>query len=307
MAIVQSKTFSIHTATNAYTVSFDNEFTTGNSIVICVVSRNNTWATPSTLSTITNNKSHTITRRTNVHRVPTSDIMDLWAEVYDCIQAVDNSPSTKITFTFTPVTSNTNNTGFGVIFEVSDITTFALSGTVSGGDPDTGSVSSATAVPTTLPQIAFSTMCTFNSSVVPPTGWNSELVVQSRAGVAWREVTTAQSITATWQYAAGIYGGGCVIASYNVTAPVTLRIKFELDPATFTSDDTAVEGYLWTEGFPDTHLAKFYSGLAGHATAGKLYITSGLPAGLVANQQVKGIFHNGTYTTGLITGIVEAV
>lgn len=84
-----------------------------------------------------------------------------------------------------------------------------------------------------------------------------------------------------------------------------LRYKFILDSSVFTSADTSITGFVWRNGTPDSVLAQRFTGLAGSATAGTLYITTGLPSGTAATDTLYGVFYNGTDTSGLIGGVVE--
>jgi hypothetical protein len=88
-------------------------------------------------------------------------------------------------------------------------------------------------------------------------------------------------------------------------AGAALQYKFQFDTSTMTSADTGITGYVWRNKAPDGGAAEKYESLEGDATDGDLLITA-IPAGVLIGDSITGIFYNGTDTSGLISGTVEA-
>lgn len=312
--IIQSKPGILSSSDSTLTVTFDNDFTPGNSIVVVVSARNYQKGYADSLINLpTDNKGHTFVKRCGGYRIPSSaytDVGDLWSEIYDCLNAADAAPGTHIAVAFDPkwATGNANNI-FACIYEVEGIEAFKEVGSQSGGGVSSSSVTSTTPVLDAQPQLCFTGFTAFASGVGSPTGWDlldsTTGVIQS-AGVAKKLVTALEAVSATWTYTLSTYGAAAMVATYLLSGS-SFRLVFELDPAVFTSADTVIEGYVWFTGNPDDGPGTYFSGLAGDATAGKLYITSGLPGGLADTQPIIGIFHNTTDTSGLIAGVVEAI
>lgn len=302
---------------NTATATFDNDFTPGNALVIALLWSNYIQNSPSTLSTITDNKSHTFTKRFGGHRDPVSGDYtdDLYAEIHDCLNAADASPGTHITFTFTPVTANGYNGCHIAIMEVSGLSAFSTVGTQTGGGYNSVSVGSATGTLASAPQWAVAAMGSWASNISQPTGW-STLSTEGTddgcpdGGIVYKRTETQSALSPTWTYDTSQYGAAAALATYTeIVSGTSLRMRFDMDPSTFTSADTSVEGYVWVDSYPDETLGIFFDGLAGDATAGKLYIPDTdprWPAGLTAGKQLVGVFYNATDGSKLMTGVVEA-
>lgn len=313
--IIQSKTGYVSDTAGNLVITLDADFTPGNTLVIVL-----SWQhylkgyADSLINTITDNKSHTITRRTAGFRIPGDYTAtgDLWSEIWDCVAAADAAPTTHIEVTIDPIRTEANNRGFAYIAEVEGIAAFDSVGVQTGGGISSLSVTSTTAT-LTAPQIAFSGLATFASGVASPTGWDSLASNINGTnsvhgfGAASKLITTDVAAQAVWTYTTNVNGAAATISTYTLTAGTTYKLTFTFDSSTLTSADTAIEGYVWFDQDPDDGAGTYFSGLAGDATAGKLYITTGLPATLTGSTVVKGIFFNGTDTSGLVTGAVEAV
>ena len=297
------------------TVTFDNNFTDGNSIVIVFLARWNTQQVDGMVNSITNNKGHTIVKRAAVHR----GYGDLYVEIWDCLGAADAVPATKITFTFDSkfVEGGGLSQDFAIyVCEMPDLIAFSQVGTRSGGDANSTSVSSLTPTLPSQPQVAFAGFASFASNVVQPSGWDALAINPNGSGgvasfaALKREYTSLAAVSASWSYDLSIYGAGAAIATYTVTAGASIRMKFLLDSATFNASDTAVEGFVWVNGWPDiVNNALHFNNLAGEASGGILYINDthpNWPTGLVVGDQLKGVFYNGVDGCTLISGIVEA-
>lgn len=312
--IIQSKTAILDDSDSNLTCTFDNDFTPGNDIILVVSPRNyQKGYSDSLINTPTDNKSHTYTKRCGGYRIPTSaysDVGDLWVEIYDCLAATDASPSTHITVTIDPkwATGNANQI-FLYMAEVEGLAAFKEVGSQTGGGVSSSSVTTTTPTLDAQPQFCITGFAAFATGVGSPTGWDSVAstsgVIQS-AGVATKTATALEAVSATWTHNTTTYGSVAMAATYTLSG-AAYRAKFELDPSVFTSADTSIEGYVWFTGNPDDGAGTYFSGLSGDATAGTLYITSGLPGGLVDAQAIIGVFHNGTDTSGLIAGVIEEV
>lgn len=313
--IIQSKTGYVSDTAGNLVITLDNDFTPGNSLVIVL-----SWQhylkgySDSLINTITDNKSHTITRRTAGFRIPGDYTAtgDLWSEIHDCIAAADAAPATHIAVTIDPKRTEANNRGFAYVAEVEGIASYTGAGVQTGGGISSSSVTSTTATlsPT---QLAFSGFASFASGVGSPTGWDA---LASNAngtngvhafGAAKRLIDTSAAAQAVWTYTTSTNGAAATIASYALETTGTYKLKFEFDSSVFTSADTSIEGYVWFDQDPDDGAGTYYSGLSGDATAGTLYITTGVPVTVGLSTVVKGIFFNATDTSGLVTGAVEAV
>lgn len=314
--IIQSKTGYVSDTAGNLVITLDADFTPGNTLVIVL-----SWQhylkgySDSLINTITDNKSHTITRRTAGFRIPGDYTAtgDLWSEIHDCIAAADAAPATHIAVTIDPKRTEANNRGFAYVAEVEGIASYTGAGVQTGGGVSSTSVTSTTATlsPT---QLAFSGFASFASGVGSPTGWDA---LASNAngtngvhafGAAKKLIDTSAAAQAVWTYNTATTGAAATIAAYALDT-TAFRLKFTFDPATFTSADTAIEGYVFFGGLPDAvgTICQFFDTLAGDATAGTMYITTGLPSGLVDSEVVYGVFSNGTDTSGLVAGVVEAV
>lgn len=312
--IIQSKTGILNDSDSSLVVTFDNDFTPGNDIILVVSPRNYQKGYADSLINLpTDNKSHTFTKRCGGYRIPTAaytDVGDLWVEIYDCLNAADASPSTHIAVTFDPKwATGAANKIYAYIAEVEGLAAFKEVGSQSGGGVSSSSVTSTTPTLDAQPQFCITGFATTTTGVGSPTGWDSQAsttgVIQS-AGVATKTATALEAVSATWTYTTTAYGAAAMVATYTLDGS-SFRAKFELDPNVFTSADTSIEGYVWFTGNPDDGAGYYFSGLVGDATAGTLYITTGLPGGLVDEQAIIGVFHNGTDTSGLIAGVVEAI
>ena len=142
-----------------------------------------------------------------------------------------------------------------------------------------------------------------------PTGWSSALTqnngVNLGCQISYKTINDAASRTETFTTSA-IAGGAILMLVIKQAATSALRYKFALNTTTFTSADTGVTGFVWSNATPDTGTAQKFTGLAGSATAGDLIIDTDLPAEISLSDTIYGIFYNGTDTSGLIAGTVEA-
>jgi len=313
--IIQSKTGWVYATSGNLVITLDEDFTPGNTLIIVL-----SWQhylkghADSLINAITDNKSHTFARRTAGFRIPGDYTAtgDLWSEIWDCVAAADAAPATHIIVTIDPIRTEANKIGFAYIAEVEGIAAFDSVGVQTGGGTSSSSVTSTTATLTPV-QLAFSGLATFAEGVGSPTGWTS---LASNAhgtngvhgfGAASKLIDTAIAAQAVWTYTTSTNGAAATISTYTLST-AEYKLTFTFDASVFTSADTGIEGYVFFGGLPDAATrVEYFSGLAGNATAGKLYITSGIPSGLSIGATIYGVFSNGTDTSGLISGVVEAV
>lgn len=213
-----------------------------------------------------------------------------------------------VTATFTQSTSGNK---FSVaLLEITDAPTssaldVAVSNTASSGT----SITTSSTGP--LSQAANALIGCFGGWIgIPnnPSGWSSALSV-SNGGylgcqISYRTIDDASSRTETFT-SSEIAGGALLVLVIKQVSGAALRYKFELDDSTFTSADTAITGFVWRNTTPDSAAAQKFTGLAGSATAGTLYVTSNIPAAAKVGDTLYGIFYNSSDTSGLITGSVE--
>lgn len=140
-----------------------------------------------------------------------------------------------------------------------------------------------------------------------PSGWSSALTQNNGSligcQISYKTIDDAASRTETFT-SSEIAGGALLVLVIKQVAGTALQYKFQLDTATFTSADTAIEGALWRNATPFTGLATQFTGLAGDAVAGDLIIPADVNAALT--DTLYGIFWNGTDSSGLIAGTVES-
>lgn len=230
-----------------------------------------------------------------------------------------NAAAGSTTVTVNLSTSSSNRLS-ALVFEVTGAaTTGALDSYVTGSDATTGSVVSTSAT-ATLAQAnnlvvligggymgTPSTTSGYTAHATNSNGTNNQtgFIAMTKVTAA----TTAQtgsvahtSVTARRQAMLMVFkeaaGGG-----------TSRRYKFQFDSGTFTSADTGITGYVWRNGDPDQLVAEKYTSLSGDATAGTLLITSasGVPQTAAVTDTIKGVFYNGSDTSGLVTGTVESV
>jgi len=146
-----------------------------------------------------------------------------------------------------------------------------------------------------------------------PSGWTQVATRQNGVSgylglhVCHQTRTSAASFQGTIAHESGSNTAATMVVIKAAAAGGSLRYKFEFDASKFTDADTGITGLVWHKANPDAQFARRYESLAGNATAGKLYITSDLHSGAAAGDALMGIFWNGPDTSGLITGVVEAV
>lgn len=146
-----------------------------------------------------------------------------------------------------------------------------------------------------------------------PVGWSTHLTQVNGAGgyvgavIGSKKITATDPQTFTISHLAGSATSALMVVIKAAEAGAALRYKFLLNPSTLTSADTNITGYVWRNGAPETSTAEKYTGLAGSATAGTLYIDSGLPASVSLSDTIVGSFYSaaGDGSRPFVAGVVE--
>lgn len=190
----------------------------------------------------------------------------------------------------------------GVLIEVENgLTSGILFGTILTGT-GTGTSSTSTSASGTLDQTDnLLILCGGGWCGLPsnPSGWTSLLTQQNGVTyigcqVSHKNTSTTDSVTGTVPHAAtGGATSAVMLILQAATAGAALQYRFELDPATFTSADISITGYVWRNSGPDGVLAEKYENLAGDAEAGALIIT-GVPSDVELGDTIVGSFYNST-------------
>jgi hypothetical protein len=202
----------------------------------------------------------------------------------------------------------------GVLFEIEKaVTTDAVDKTMLGTGPTAGNT---TTLPTTGPLTQTDNLlilCVGGYFGIPvnPSGWVSQLSQQNGALIGC-QVSTLK-VTATTAVVGEVTGesagvtSGTLLVIKAATTGAGPTYEFTLRSDTFTSADTGLEAFVWRNGDPDAVLAERYTSLAGDAVAGKLKITTGLPAGVSTGDTIRGLVRvvGGVGdTSGIIAGTV---
>lgn len=198
---------------------------------------------------------------------------------------------------------------------------FEIAGQVPSGIVDksvsgtsTSATSTSTAASGTLTQANnLAILCCGGGIGIPenPSGWINAVNQANGVGgmigcqISYRGLTTTDSVTGTVVHEAG-NGAALMLILKEAAAGAALRYKFLLDPGAFTSADTDVTAYVWRNRNPEDGAAEKYTGLAGSATAGTLYIPA--PEGASTGDTIIGAFLNDTDgSRPFAPGIVEEV
>jgi len=202
----------------------------------------------------------------------------------------------------------------GVLFEIEKAATVsAVDKTMLGTGPTTGNTTTLPSTGTLTQTDNLLILCVGGYFGVPvnPSGWTSRLA-QANGTLLGCQVSTLK-VTATTAVVGEVTGSsngaasGALLVIKAATTGSGPTYEFTLRSDTFTSADTGLEAFVWRNGDPDVVLAERYTGLSGDAVAGKLKITSGLPAGVSTGDTVRGLVRviGGTGdTSGIITGTV---
>ena len=206
----------------------------------------------------------------------------------------------------------TNNNVSVVLMELTKAaTSSAIDKSVTGTSTSASVSTSATGTLTQTHNLAILCAGGWIGTPSNPSGWVSDLTQSNGlpsigCQVSHKNVTTTDSITGTVTFSDSGVSSALLLIIKSAVAGSGYKYKFTLNDATFTSADTGITGYVWRNGDPDTVLAEKYTGLAGDATDGVLYITSGLPANVDSGDTIVGSFYNSTDgSRPFVTGTVE--
>lgn len=263
------------------------------------------------LTSITDNKSQTWTRRVAKQNSAINGYG--WFYVYECPNA--GSGSTTVTLNF----ANSSTDHF-VAWDVTEISGAATSSVfdVSDSDDVDGNASSLTTGPVT-PTVAKSIVLggigarwwwNVNSDNSPPSGYTLDNVASGNSYPQFQTISkvlsasSAQSITWTGPSGQSSSNGavGVVVVYKEATGGGTgLRVRCLYNSA--VNGDTGITAYVWT-GAPESVLAKKYTGLTAEASGGVLLIPV-TGADFSNGQSVNVLAFNATEGASLITGTVE--
>ncbi|MCC6567028.1 MAG: hypothetical protein IT298_14815 [Chloroflexi bacterium] len=206
----------------------------------------------------------------------------------------------------------TNNNVSCVLMELTKVaTSSAIDKSVTGTSASTSISTSATGTLTQTHNLAILCAGGWIGTPSNPSGWVSDLTQTNGmpsvgCQVSHKNVTATDSITGTVTFSDSGVSSALLLIIKSAVAGSGYKYKFMLNDATFTSADTGITGYVWRNGDPDTVMAEKYTGLAGDATAGVLYITSGLPATVSGGDTIVGSFYNSADgSRPFVTGTVE--
>ncbi len=197
-----------------------------------------------------------------------------------------------------------------VLFEVEKAVTSSVIDKQPTGTATSGTSTSTSSSGTLTQSDNLVILCAGGWFGVPqnPSGYTSYMSQQNGGFIGCQ--VSARKVTATTAIAGTVNhdetpAAAALLLVLKAATTASKRYKFTLDPATFTSADTTITGYVWRNADPDQAVAEKYTGLAGDGTAGVLYITSGLPGTVDNADTLLGVFSNATDTSGIVSGIAE--
>jgi hypothetical protein len=195
--------------------------------------------------------------------------------------------------------ASTNNNVSGVLMELTKAATSSAIDKSKTGTSASGSTISTDATGALTQTHNLAILCAGGWIGTPnnPSGWVNDLTQGNGSPsvgcqVSHKNVTTTDSITGTVTFSDAGASSALLLIIKAAVAGSGYKYKFALNDATLTSADTGITGYVWRNGDPDTVLAEKYTGLAGDAEDGVLYITSGLPEGVDSGDTIVGSFYN---------------
>lgn len=289
------------------TITFDDPVEAGSLLIIAGGALANDSYTFSNLSSVTDSRSNTWETPVNVNASGTPAAFFSYAM---------NVAAGTTTITINLSVASNNRYGITAFEYTGMKTTGALDLYVSGSSGAVTGTTVSTAASAVLAQTNNAVILVGAGAFGDPSntsGYTEHLSVANggtKIGVQVMSKATAStdSLTGVVTHESVSANRHAILAVFKedmAAAATTYRFKFQLDSAAFTSADTGITGYVWQNATPNTAVATVYTGLAGDAVAGDLYVTPASQAGLNLSTTVMGIFFNGTDTSGLITGITE--
>jgi hypothetical protein len=146
-------------------------------------------------------------------------------------------------------------------------------------------------------------------------GWNQILKNSNGTGgvtgvvIGDKKVTSlaSETVTAGSTSASGYSTTGFVLVVKAAEVGDYKYVFPNFDPDDLTDADTGITALVWRNGDYKTTFPEVYEGLAGHATPGRLEITSGLPPDVSGSDSVVAMIYNSTKYSFFSLGSVESV
>lgn len=307
IAVRQVKPFTVSGEDGTVTVSLDSSVAAGSTLVVVAGAYSDIATDGTRLTSVSDTSSNTWESPTNVRAV------ESWApNVFGAVAQNVASGSPTLTLNLSIASGNRVS---GALFEVSScVTSSGIDKTVTGTSTTSSISTSATGTLTQANNLVILCAAGWFGEPSNPSGWVSDLTKTNGVGgylgcqVSHKTTSTTSSVTGTVSSSAAGASSALMYVIKEAAAVATLRYKFLLNASTFTSADTSITGYVWRNGDPDNTVAEKYTSLAGDATAGVLYITSGLPAGAATSDTIIGSFYNSTDgSRPFVAGTVEEV
>ncbi len=305
IAVKQVKTSLLSAEDGTTTITPDSAITAGSTLVLVGMASDNISYLACLLNSATDTSSNAWGTPENVRGAG-----DYVPNVFGCVAYNAAASTPTITLNWNQATSN--NVGFA-LFEIEKVPTSAvLDLSVEGTSSGAGSTS--TSATGTLDQTDnLLILCAGGWFGIPtnPSGWTNVLNHSNGSGgvvgcqISCKTTSTTDSVTGTVAHETAS-AAALMLVLKAAAAGAALRYKFLLNSSTLTSADTAITGYVWRNCDPDTGYAEKYTGLAGNATAGVLYIDTGLPSNVLETDTIVGSFYNGSDgSRPFVTGDVE--
>lgn len=307
IAVRQARNFALTGQTGTVALTLDSAVAAGSALVVVgVATRNDTFQT-----TLLNSASGGATWGT-----PTNTrAVDSYSPNAFAVVGVNTSAgSPTVTLTLNQAASNQVSC---VLMEVEKVPTESVvDKTVTGTNTvDATVTTAATGLLTQTDNLLVLCAGGYIGTPTNPAGWDSHQTQTNGqfigCQVSSRKVTSTASLSgAVTGTASGTDKSAVMLVLKAAAVAGGPYYEFTLRSDTFTSADTGLEAFVWRNGDPNVVLAEKYTGLAGNATAGKLRITSGLPAGVLGSDTVRGLVRvagGAGDTSGILTGTIGGV
>lgn len=310
IAVKQYKTTSLDGEDGTTTLALDAAVTAGSTLVVTGTVVEYPASTSILLSSVNDTSSNTWGTPTNV-RTTSASLPNVFACVAENVAA--GSPTVTLNWD----SASGVRVAFALIEVSGSVTSSGVDKNVNGTSTNALTVSTAaTGALTQAANLVILTAGGWFGTATNPSGWTNVL---NRANgsphvgslVCYKTTAATDSVTGTVVYNATASAAALMLVIKEAAAGAALRYKFLLNPATFTSADTGVVGYVWRNGTPDEVLAEAYTDLEGSATDGTLYIAAadGMPGDVQITDTIVGAFYNagGDGSRPFAAGVVEEV
>lgn len=320
---VQSKAAQVSDVVGPTTITFDTKPTAGRLILLTATSYNYQKPAGGVIASVTDNHGNTYLKAAATSRGPGDSVDDLWADIWECLNAnVDSgTPDFTLTITYT-LTATAHNVGVLVAHEIQAIA--AGSRDATGTNYTTANSVNEDVASSAITQAkVFAIACLAASSdgvTQPGSPWESVYSVQSGAAPRGHHVVVQDvnqpalgAVSAAWSHGSMTYGTAAAIVCYR-QATETLRIRVLFDAA--IQNVGSIEGVVFemtATGITRCGNPIFeFSGLTAEAALdgsgnGVLFIPCD-GEGLVATDTVRVLCWSGDDGhRKLVDGVVEAV